>query len=229
MTATLTNQTIQERILNTIDIWKNDQEDIQKLEEQLKIAKDKVIKSAQDVVYIQRMAQISNFESNITQWQQEIFNGFVDAHENEWTESYNLQVPTLKFRIVITKKRNLKKFKHIVKIEGEKLYISENFGHVNNPTTSSDYFKNKYKDEELEKKFVNLEDARSFVQVWKDRIEDDYAEELHEHRALYQEFKNAGLIYDPETAKKMRFEQRRGQPLTPMQQFSILNKNEIQK
>lgn len=228
MTATLINQPIQERILNTIDIWKMDKEEVQKLEKQLSIAKNKVIKSAQDVVYIQRMAQISNFESNITQWQQDIYNGFVDSHENEWTESYHLQVPTLKFKIVITKKRNLKKFKHIVRVEGEKLYISENFDEVNNPTTSSDYFKDKYQDEELEKKFANLEDARAFVQVWKDRIEGDYAEELQEHRDLYQEFKNAGLMYDPERAKKMRFEQRRGEPLTVLQQFSIFNKNEIQ-
>lgn len=226
MTTTQTTQPIQETIMNMIEISMLDQKNLRELEDKLSKAKAKVNNSSRNIVFMQRMAQIARYDTNITQWQENINNDFGDSHDNEWTESHRLQIATFEFAIIITKKRNLKKFKHVVTVRGDKLTISENIGHVNNHYRDWDYIKNKYQGEELEKKFVNLEDARAFVQQWKDRLEADHTEALQEQRGLYQQFKDADLIYDQETAREKRRRRRYDQPLT-LEEFGIVDKKEI--
>ncbi|WP_145142187.1 hypothetical protein [Paenibacillus sp. Y412MC10] len=227
MTTTQTTQSIQERITNLIEILKQDEKNVRQLQDELRNANERVNNSAQNVVLMQRMAQIAGYEENITQWQEKLNDNFSANHDYEWTETHKLQTLTLKIQIVIAKHRKLKKYKHVVKVNGQQLYISENIGQVSESYQDSDYIKNKYKDKELEKKFVNLADAREFVQAWKTQIEDDHKEVLQEHRDLYQQFKRANLIYKPEQTKKMSLRRNYDQPLTALQQVGIFNKNEI--
>lgn len=226
-TQAIQMQTIKERITDQIMVFTQNRNEVKELEEKLRVAQSNLRKSGRDVVFMQRMAQIARYNQNTTEWQKRYNDNYSAWHENEWVQFHELEVATFEFVITIARKRNLKKFKHVVQVRGSKLTISENINQVDDIYRDYSYVKDKYKDEECEKKFINFEDASAFVEKWKARLESDHTECLQEQRDVYRQLKDAGLIYDLETAREKCRKRRYDQPLTGLEEIGIVNKKEI--
>ncbi|MBD7970397.1 hypothetical protein [Paenibacillus gallinarum] len=221
-------QTIQERITDLINIYTQDRNEVIKLQEKLKTAETNFRESGRNVVFMQRMAQIARYDQNTTEWQERYNDDYSSSHENEWVQFYELKVATYEFVISISRKRNLKKFKHVVHVRGSKMSISEIINAVDSSYRDYTYVEDKYRDEEINKKFVNIEDAIAFVEEWKSRLESDHAESLQEQRDINRQLKDAGLIYDRDTARENSF--KRGyyeEPLTSLDEIGIVDKKTI--
>ncbi|OMF76695.1 hypothetical protein [Paenibacillus glucanolyticus] len=215
---------IDDRIMNLVKVYSKGRNEVRELQEKLKIAEANVRVSTRDVVFMQRMAQIAGYDQNITEWKERYYDDYNPIHENEWAKYFELKVATLEFQIAIYRKRNLKKFKHVVQVRGTKLTLSDNINAVGDTCREDKYVEYKYKDEVLEKKFVTLEDAHAFVEQWKVRLESDHADTLHEQRELYRQLKDQGLVYDHQTAREMSYKRSHNDPLTCRDEIGIITR-----
>ncbi|KQY83606.1 hypothetical protein ASD24_29660 [Paenibacillus sp. Root52] len=219
-------QPIEERITNLIDVYTQDKTEVTNLKNMLREAEQKVIDSGRNIVFMQRIAQIAGYEQNIMLWQDKLIDQFHEDHDYEWIQHHELNIATLRFDIAVVKKRKLKKYKYLVVVSGALLYVSENINAVGDTYKDYDYVKTKYGNDELElqKKFVNHEDALAYVELWKARLELDHSEKIQEEREIYQELIDAGLKYDYETARNLNRNRPHNSGLTTLEDIGIIHK-----
>lgn len=157
-----------------------------------------------EIVRLQRIAYLAGYDKNPLAWQLRE----IRSVDSAWKHLYELETSCLSFGVSLYEATKLKKFKYVVEVRAWKTELSERPGDIHGGYRYTTYGKKKYmtptehggyegiKGQEMEKKFADLKAAEAYAAEWMGRLYEDHREEIEAERAVHDELRERGIVYD---------------------------------